>query len=88
MIIIRIATAWGKVWGIIEQLNFIKLFSSFDEMEKETIESAKKIVAEKMKADNSEEFSTLVRKVQTLELKLSKLENVDAKLDLILKKLS
>jgi len=57
-------------------------------MGEEIIVATKKIITKKNKADSSDqEYSSLLSKVKELEEKLSKLENVETKLDLIIRKL-
>jgi len=59
-----------------------------DAMGEEIIVATKKIITKKNKADSSDqEYSSLLSKVKELEEKLSKLENVETKLDLIIRKL-
>lgn len=61
---------------------------SMDAMGEEIIVATKKIITKKNKADSSDqEYSSLLSKVKELEEKLSKLENVETKLDLIIRKL-
>ena len=59
-----------------------------DAMGEEIIVATKKIITKKNKADSSDqEYSSLLSKVKELEEKLSKLENVETKLDLIIRML-
>jgi len=62
---------------------------SVDNLGKETIEAAKKIIAKKQSSANqSEDYEFLIQKIKSIELKLASMGNFETKLDKILKKLS